>query len=214
MFHSLEEFLVALVIVTTAISTLTKQGRMFWRWLWKKLTNILGVYKRLEQHDGKLTQVDEKLTAINDKLDVVVGELQVNGGNSLRDVFNMLLIDNLAETGTRRAMHTDSIAFWESDAEGKCTFASNKLAEIVDLNPHDVLGDGWITKIHPDDVDRITKSWEMAVCQRRTFIADYRFVHDTGEVVSVQGHCHPILNGKREIVKFIGILTKKGVDLP
>jgi len=209
MYNTVEEALVAIVILTTAISTLTKQGQTFWRWFWKKLKNVFGVYKRLEQHDTKLSEVADSLTVINSKLDVVVGELQVNGGNSLRDVFNMLLIDSLAETGARRAMHTDSIAFWESDADGKCTYASNKLGELVDLNPHDVLGDGWITKIHPDDVERVTRAWDMAVSQRRTFIADYRFVHDTGEIVSTQGHCHPILNGKREIVKFIGILTRK-----
>jgi PAS domain S-box-containing protein len=156
-----------------------------------------------------LTHVDQKLTSIENKLDVVVGELQVNGGNSLRDVFNTLLIDSLAETGVRRAMHTDSLAFWESDVNGQCVFASNKLGELLDMNPTDVLGDGWITKLHPDDMERTTRAWNLAVKQKRTFIADYRFIHDDGSVVSTQGHCHPVLNGKRETMKFIGILTRR-----
>ena len=199
----------AVVAFTTALSTLTKQGRDFWLWMWRKASNIFSVYSRLETHDTKLQHVDNKLTSIESKLDVVVGELQVNGGNSLRDVFNSLLIDILAETGVRRAMHTDSVAFWESDAEGQCIFASNKLGEIMDMNPHDILGDGWITKLHPDDVERVTRAWEMAVKQRRTFIADYRFVHDDGSSVTVQGHCHPIPNKRRDIIQFVGILTQK-----
>lgn len=206
---NLESVLLGAAALITAISTLTTQGRAFWLWSWGKVKNMFGVYKKLEAYDARLAEVGVQLESIGHKLDIVLGELQVNGGSSLRDVFNTLLIDSLAETGVRRAMHTDSIAFWESDVDGTFIYASNKLGELMDMNPADIEGDGWITKIHPDDVDRVTKAWDMAVKQRRTFIADYRFVHDDGSIVQCQGHCHPVLNVKREIVKFIGILTKR-----
>ena len=206
-----QEYLAIAGTVATLLGAMTKQGRAVLTWLWRKGKGVFGVYKKLEEHDHRLAEVSSQLTSIGGKLDIVVGELQVNGGNSIRDVFNTLLIDALAETGTRRAMHTDVIAFWESDKDGKCIFASNKLGELMDMNPGEVLCDGWITKLHPDDLIRVTHAWEMAVHQKRTFIADYRFVHDNGDVINVQGHCHPVVNSKKEIVKFIGILTKKGL---
>jgi PAS domain S-box-containing protein len=195
--------------ILTGLAALTKDGRILSKKLWGAIKRPFMLVSQLKRHDEHLKQTDIKLDSIEHKVDSVLLELQVNGGSSLKDMLNVMFIDQLAEIGSRRAMFTSTLAFWESDKDGQCTFASDKLAEYVDQNPHDVLGSGWLTTVHPDDVDRVAKTWEFAVRQRRAFICDYRFVHANGDIVTVQGHCHPVLNTKREIVKFIGILTKK-----
>jgi PAS domain S-box-containing protein len=216
--------LIALIVaiggIIATIATLSEQGQKFFKWLISKIKHFFSVFSELKKHEVQLTEVSQRINegfirieyALSEHramLERVSGELQVNGGTSLRDLMTSLWIENLAEIGTRRAMFTHNVAFWESDKDGLCVFASDKLAEYIDQNPSDILGNGWITTLHPDDAERVTRSWDFAVKQRRAFIETYRFIHSDGTVATVQGNCHPILNTKREIVKFIGVLTLK-----
>lgn len=199
--------IILLSVIFTALSTLTDTGRSLLKVIWAKIRSLVFIAKRVNEHDDLLQNIDQKL-------DTVIAELKVNGGSSLRDVLNTLMIDQLAEIGSRRAMFSDTVAFWESDANGQCVYASDKLAEYVGQNPEDILGSGWVTTLHVDDVRRVSDAWDFAVQQRRAFLCDYRFVHQDGTEVLVQGHCHPILNKRREIVKFVGLLTLKSITPP
>lgn len=174
---------------------------------------IVELQDALNEHKLGLSLALQKLTELleqqSTKIDTLVNEVQVNGGSSLRDVVNHLFIEQMAEAASRRAMFTDAIAFFEADADGKFTFVSDKLAEVLDMNPHDALGDGWITALHPDDVDRVTKSWHFAVKQKRAFVETFRFWNRVHAEKKVQIHCHPATAPPRQVSKYIGLVTIK-----
>ena len=174
---------------------------------------IVELQQALDDHKLGITSSLARLTTLmeqqSQKMDTLVHEIQVNGGSSLRDVLNHLFIEQMAEAASRRAMFTDAIAFFEADTDGKFVFVSDKLAEVLDLNPHDALGDGWITAIHPDDVDRVTKSWHFAVKQKRAFVESFRFWNRTSPEKTVQIHCHPATGPRRQVAKYIGLVTLK-----
>ena len=142
-------------------------------------------------------------------------------------------IDNIADPPTREALlaledeiqvrrqvvhaylNAQGIACWESDKNGACVFASERLAELVGLDRSDVLGDGWVTNLAEEDRDRVYKAWLNAVRQKRGFVMTYAFVHADGKRVKVSANSQPILRDahlpdgtlSRELRGMIGVLT-------
>jgi PAS domain S-box-containing protein len=97
--------------------------------------------------------------------------------------------------------------FWESDKNGNCIYASEKLGEVIGLPPNYILGNGWETNLKDSDKERLSIEWENAVKKKRRFIQNYTFVHENGDEVRVQGQAFPIIhNGNLE--GFVGILTE------
>jgi PAS domain S-box-containing protein len=142
-------------------------------------------------------------------------------------------IDNITDPPTREALlalehelelrrqvlhaylNAQRIACWESDKNGACVFASERLAEIVGLDRADVLGDGWVTNLAEEDRDRVYRAWGNAVRQKRGFMMTYTFVHANGTRVKVSANSQPILRDthaqdgtlSRELRGMIGVLT-------
>jgi len=186
-----------------ALASLTETGLKFYKFLWKwikKFWSFLMLAKRV-------TKLETNLSGINDKLDILVGEVKANGGNSLRDMLTLITIQIFIESESRRKLlDASGLPFWESDANGKCIFASDRLGEIIGLDTKDILQDGWVTNLKDSDKSRVYKEWNYAVEQKRRFIQNYTFVRDDGSEVKVQGHAQPVLhNGKAS--GFVGILT-------
>lgn len=142
-------------------------------------------------------------------------------------------IDSIADPPTREALlaledeiqvrrqvvhaylNAQGIACWESDKNGACVFASERLAELIGLDRADVLGDGWVTNVAEEDRDRVYAAWLNAVRQKRGFVMTYTFVHADGKKVRVSANSHPILRDQtlpdgtlsRELRGMIGVLT-------
>lgn len=158
--------------------------------------------------DTQIGALTDTLSRVEDKTDMLVGQMIVNGGKSLADTINLLLLQSFIESRSRqKLMSAYGYAFWESDRNGKCTFASQALADLLGMSPDDALGDGWITNLKPDEREFVTHAWQAAVQEKRRFTANYTFLHEDGTEVRVQGQSFPILhNGKVE--GFVGILTE------
>jgi PAS domain S-box-containing protein len=105
-------------------------------------------------------------------------------------------------------LDVSGIAFWESDAEGKATYISAKLAEMTGLTPAAALGNGWVATLHPDDRNKVFDEWEAAVRQRRLFAMKYRFQHMDGRVVIVWGKGLPIYGANGQFSGFVGVLKE------
>ena len=190
-----------LSVLFGALATISEKGREFYRFLWrvtKKVWGYIIVPKRI-------SDIEKKYKAIDEKLDILIGEVRVNGGNSLKDVVDSIALRIFIESEFRRKL-MDDVAFWESDKNGNCVYASDKLGEVIGLPPNDILGNGWITNVKDEDKSRVFKEWTYAVEQKRRFIQNYTFIHNDGTEIKVQGQSEPIIhNGKIE--GFVGILT-------
>lgn len=136
----------------------------------------------------------------------------------IQDVFARILalekvIEELAEDlDTRRqvliaVLNAMELACWESDENGKCVFASNKLSEVIGLPANQILGDGWVTNLIESDKPRVFAEWESAVKQKRVFIMKYAFLHSNDVIVNVRAVSSPIIV-KGKLQGFIGILEE------
>jgi PAS domain S-box-containing protein len=80
-------------------------------------------------------------------------------------------------------------ALFICDSKGLCVEVNDALLSIFNTTADQMYGYGWLSFIHPDDVDRVKKTWEMAVNSYTIKITDhYRVVDkDTYKVIN---ECH------------------------
>ena len=80
-------------------------------------------------------------------------------------------------------------ALFICNEKGLCVEVNDALLTIFKTTANQMYGYGWLTFIHANDIDRVKATWEMAVNNNISKVADhYRVIDkDTGEVVN---ECH------------------------
>lgn len=137
-------------------------------------------------------------------------ELHPNGGSSLRDS-----IDRIERKLTRNErlqeclMGFASFAIYMADAHGACTFVNRTLVRWTGVPSEDLLGEGWINVVHPEDVDQVQYDWESAVDDGRAFDSRFRITGANEEVVHIHSRAYPIGPGQG----FIGVATREHTDV-
>jgi diguanylate cyclase (GGDEF)-like protein/PAS domain S-box-containing protein len=74
------------------------------------------------------------------------------------------------------------IGIFETNAEGRTTYANDALLEIVGLDLDSVLDGGIADALHPDDREDVLRGWRELAGQRRHFAGEYRFRRPSGDV--------------------------------
>jgi len=132
-------------------------------------------------------------------INAVLDELRPNGGSSLRDAINRI------ESFQISALTLTGKAYWISDPDGKCSYASPQLATMQGVHPEQVLGWGWVSQIAPQDREQVRLRWDSAVKDQREFHESYRFIWPDGTLLPVRGHAIPIIHAQsKKVMGMIG----------
>ena len=97
--------------------------------------------------------------------------------------------DALRESEARfRSLSAASpIGVFQSDNEGRITYANPRALQIFALSEREALGLGWLGRIHPDDVDAVMTGWAAALRAGEEYAHEYRLVGPDGAMRWV--HC-------------------------
>lgn len=133
------------------------------------------------------------------KMDEMHTELRFNGGSSLKDaVFNIrdkvtVIEDRLdgIEDNQKLSMNLQGIAFWVSDENGECTYASPGLCKVMGRSESEIMGSNWMGWLHPDDKEKIVHAWEFAIKNKAPFDEIYSFKKANGKWQKVWGQAFP-----------------------
>lgn len=198
---------VLLTAVTTAVAVLSFFNKSVRRRVARPFVYLYHSLTLPHKLNEEMTRIEATLRSMDAKMDTLVHQVTTNGGNSLVDMVKLVLMQLFIESASRRRlMDAYGYAFWESDRNGLCTYASEELANILGLHPDEVLGNGWITNLAPEERVYVKEQWDIAVKERRRFTLNYSFVHPDGTRIRVQGLSFPIIHhGKVE--GFVGVLT-------
>lgn len=194
----------------------------FWRFIGKTLWSMYMFAKSVERFSEiagafvenftpdkveKLASLANDIPAdLSKKLDEIGAQLRPNGGSSLADRVNEIKIMISQEhDATRSIISLTGSAFWESNAKGECIFASRPLADMMGVSQQDVLGNGWLSAVHSEDVSRLTEEWELAIEQKRRFSSIYRFVLKNSDVNKVRGTAVPMTDPSGVVFRWIGV---------
>ncbi|PSB23983.1 sensor histidine kinase [Stenomitos frigidus] len=97
------------------------------------------------------------------------------------------------------------VGIFMNDTTGSCTYTNPCLQTIGDFTFSEGLGDGWTTRIHVDDRDRVVKEWQAYTNGHASEHAtEYRFQHRDGNVRWVYARCSPLFSDLCELTGYVG----------
>ncbi|MBD2171183.1 PAS domain S-box protein [Nostoc sp. PCC 7120 = FACHB-418] len=102
---------------------------------------------------------------------------------------------------------TAPVGIFRNDAFGRCIFANERACNLIGSPLKDILGEGWIQSLHPDDRLRIVREWNQAVQQNLPFKAEYRFRHPNNVINWVIYQAIPERGSNGEVTGYIGTMT-------
>lgn len=128
------------------------------------------------------------------------------------------------QTGVLALADALPILAFVSDGGGSYTFTNRPFQSFSDRGPDDLLGEGWVGVLHPDDQARARVTWQNAVTGGTAYEAEYRFrrfdgvyrwhlcrgnaVRDAGgSIVAWVGTCTDVEERQRVDANLQGLLT-------
>jgi len=70
---------------------------------------------------------------------------------------------------------------WTAGADGIVDFVSDQWRTEYGGDPSEMIGEGWIARVHPDDVERTLSNWAAAAHKAETYEAEFRLRLPDGE---------------------------------
>lgn len=153
---------------------------------------------------AKLTRSKRERQELLDKINAIHSEVTFNGGGSIKDAIwelkkNVSVIDtklNGIQENQHVAMNLQGIAFWISSANGECEYVSTNLCKLVGRSESEMLGNGWLAWVIPQDRERIHEAWAFSVENKSAFDEFYTFKKADGTLQKVWGLAfHKKING-------------------
>jgi diguanylate cyclase (GGDEF)-like protein/PAS domain S-box-containing protein len=77
------------------------------------------------------------------------------------------------------------VGIFKADHQGNCVFVNPRYSEISGREFSDSLGQGWLSAVHPDDLNIVSKKWQALLENGTAFSAEYRLIKPDTTIVWV-----------------------------
>ena len=134
---------------------------------------------RMLARDGRVFWLEAQSVTVQDDNGLPVGMRGVT-----MDITERKRSENaLRESEERFHIMADTapVKIWLSDTDGQFQYVNKRWMAFTGRKIEEELGDGWTTKIHPDDLDRCLNVYETSIAARREFTFEYRLRRHDGE---------------------------------
>jgi PAS domain S-box-containing protein len=188
--------------ILVALSTLFPRIRGVLTSCWRK--SFGRTYWLLSQH----------IVAEEDQLTRIEAELHPNGGASLRDKLNAIADKQLDfEAHLNASLNVHSVALFRTDASGG-VIASNRAHQILTgFNLAQLMGDGWINVICPEDRQGVFKKWKEAVESGIEFSEDICYQRPNGSKYAVHVTVYREKCTEGKIRGYVGVVVPKNPNI-
>lgn len=126
--------------------------------------------------------LSEMMKDVKSTIGEVVRELRPNGGSTMRDAINLIVAKQRARDNT-----TEEYGVFEADKDGWCTHCNLHYLRMTGRTMDEVVGNGWINCIHPDDRSKVREEWALSVHDGRDFELACRMIKPGGDEFNVIG---------------------------
>jgi PAS domain S-box-containing protein len=96
------------------------------------------------------------------------------------------------------------VPVFRTDAAGRCVHANARLCRLAGMKRDEIVGDGWLRALHPEDRQRIASEWEAVVSRGEEFISEFRFQAPDGAVKVVSARALPIYDEHGVLNGYLG----------
>ena len=94
-----------------------------------------------------------------------------------------------------------------TDAHGRNIYTNVQFQRFAGLRAAELLGDGWLAVLHPDDRERADEVWARSVKTKELYEARYRFARSDGSYRWHLVRGTPMLNATGDVVRWMGSCT-------
>ena len=137
------------------------------------------------------------------------GDLEYVG--TIQDVTSRYLAEEQvrkSELHLRQMTETIPEMLWSATAEGAVDYCNGRLLEYSGFAAHELMGEGWMKLIHPDDVERTAKAWLSCVAAGTPYIDEMRKFHAADRSYRwCLSNATPLLDTHGRISKWYGTIV-------
>jgi two-component system CheB/CheR fusion protein len=96
----------------------------------------------------------------------------------------------------------------KADADGNIFFYNQSCLRYTGLSFESLIDNGWVKIVHPDEFDKITKSWKHSVKTGNDFEMEIRLLNKKGEYKWHLSRATPVRDDNGKIIKWLGATTE------
>jgi PAS domain S-box-containing protein len=97
---------------------------------------------------------------------------------------------------------------WSASPDGAIDYCNGRLLDYTGFSPEQVMSDGWMNLLHPDDVEPTTKIWESCVKSGAPYRVEVRVFHAAGHTYRwCMTSALPLLDQQGRIVRWHGTVV-------
>ena len=198
---------IASPFVIAIIWWLWKEGKKLakkWYFNYREAENQFRKYQ-LEQNDLVMKELKE-----------IKSQFYTNGGSTFKDdvigiksaIKNMdVRLDGIT-VEQRINREIMEVANWESDSEGKVTYVSTALCEIIGCTQIDLLHNSWIGFVSTEDRQRVVREWQESVQNASEYNCIYNFKRTDGTYQKVKAIAIHVKDEEGKVKETLGRITK------
>ena len=169
------------------------------------ITGILHYEARVIWHDKSIHWMEAKGKVFydeNNKPEKLIG--------ALRDItYEKNHQNDLQESEQKFRLLANSMPqfIWTADIQGNLNYFNDAVFTYSGLSPEELLSNGWLEMVHPDERTENIKVWLNAITTGNNFLFEHRFRRHDGEYRWQLSRAIPQLNEEGEIQMWVGSST-------
>jgi PAS domain S-box-containing protein len=144
-------------------------------------------------------------------VEVSFGELLRDGHKLftgfIRDISKRKQADDklrASERSLRELTETIPQMLWSAEDDGTVNYCNQRTLNYTGLSAEQVGGSGWLTAVHPDDVEKATRAWLGSVASGEAFQCEFRFRRAPDEYRWCISNAIPLRDLDGKVIKWFG----------
>lgn len=132
----------------------------------------------IADHQARIQQQLEASQLVNNDLTATRNDLTRITEIANREHDDAILQRNradLAEARNRLMSESIPVQVWTAAADGQLEFVNQHVAEYFGRSGEEILGEGWLSVMHPDDVSPAVERWTHSLATGEPYDAEFRF---------------------------------------
>ncbi|WP_299101585.1 PAS domain S-box protein [uncultured Winogradskyella sp.] len=105
----------------------------------------------------------------------------------------------------KRLISNAPVAIFQADIEGKCNYVNNEWLAYTGQNFENVMGYGWLNKIHPEDQVATANLWEQGIKAKTDILLEFRLINPCGKTIWLSNKAIRTFDANNQFNGYIGI---------
>jgi PAS domain S-box-containing protein len=112
-----------------------------------------------------------------------------------------------SERSLRELTETIPQMLWSAEEDGTLSYCNQRTLDYTGLSAEEVRGSGWLTAVHPDDVEKATRVWLDAVLSGDAFQCEFRFRRAEEGYRWCISNAVPLRGLNKKVVRWFGTIV-------